>query len=398
MTSPRFLQIHTLHSWPAALLNRDDAGLAKRVPFGGVERTRISSQCLKRHWRMADDAFALARIDPEIGISVRSRAVWVVELEEPLVADGFPREAVRLVLRQMQDALYEQSETAKKARGEQVDLRRKEIVVLGRPEILYLRRFAAEILSAAGTDAKAAESAAAAKVKEQRANFHALKAERKGPAGIDAAMFGRFVSGDREARVDAAVHVAHAFTIHAQASEPDYFTAVDDLPDEEQGAGAGHLNTAELTTGVYYGYVVVDLPLLVANLEGCDPRAWESAERALTAKAVEHLLHLIAKVTPGAKLGSTAPYTWASLVLVEAGSEQPRTLANAFLDPVRAAPLDARAAAALATHVQAIDAMYGTGATRWLATRHPDLVVPGAAPVSFPDLVRHVGATVRGEA
>ena len=31
MTLPRFLQIHTLHNYPAALLNRDDAGLAKRL-------------------------------------------------------------------------------------------------------------------------------------------------------------------------------------------------------------------------------------------------------------------------------------------------------------------------------------------------------------------------------
>jgi CRISPR system Cascade subunit CasC len=36
---------------------------------------------------------------------------------------------------------------------------------------------------------------------------------------------------------------------------------------------------------------------------------------------VTHLLHLVAKVSPGAKLGSTAPYDWASLVLVEAGEE-----------------------------------------------------------------------------
>ena len=59
MTTPRFLQIHTLHSYPAALLNRDDSGLAKRMPYGGSVRTRISSQCLKRHWRVAEDEFAL---------------------------------------------------------------------------------------------------------------------------------------------------------------------------------------------------------------------------------------------------------------------------------------------------------------------------------------------------
>jgi CRISPR system Cascade subunit CasC len=305
---------------------------------------------------------------------------------------------VGLVLKQMQNALYDESEAAKRTRSDQIDLKRKEIVVLGRPEILYLQSFAREILRETGADAKAAESAAAARLKEQKANFHALKAQRKGPAGIDAAMFGRFVSGDREARIDAAIHVAHAFTVHEQASEPDYFTAVDDLPDEDQGAGAGHLNTAELTSGVYYGYVVIDLPLLVSNLEGCDAKSWQTAERALAAKAVEHLLHLVAKVTPGAKLGSTAPYTWASLVLVEAGDWQPRTLANAFLEPVRGTPLDGRAAEALTRHLSEIDDMYGTAAKRWLATRHAGLTIADVASVAFPDLVRHVGATVRGEA
>lgn len=74
MTIPRFLQIHTLHSYPAALLNRDDSGLAKRMPFGGSFRTRISSQCLKRHWRVAEDEFSLSSIDGVEDV-VRSRNV-----------------------------------------------------------------------------------------------------------------------------------------------------------------------------------------------------------------------------------------------------------------------------------------------------------------------------------
>ena len=41
MPTPRFLQIHTLHSYPAALLNRDDSGLAKRMPFGGASAPHI---------------------------------------------------------------------------------------------------------------------------------------------------------------------------------------------------------------------------------------------------------------------------------------------------------------------------------------------------------------------
>ncbi len=76
MSLPRFIQIHTLHTYPAALLNRDDAGLAKRLPYGSAVRTRISSQCLKRHWRVANDAFALDKL----GQPMATRTRYVAEL------------------------------------------------------------------------------------------------------------------------------------------------------------------------------------------------------------------------------------------------------------------------------------------------------------------------------
>ncbi len=393
MTTAKFIQIHTLHSYPGTLLNRDDAGLAKRLPFGGVERLRVSSQCLKRHWRVAEDAHALDRIDPAIGVSTRSRRTWKVLIQEPLLQEGLAANAVDVVLAAMQAELYGESKKAKAAKAgkeAEIDLERDELVVLGRPEIDYLTIEAWRIAGSTGAD----EKAVASELKSLRKNFHALRAG----AGIDAAMFGRFVSGDRDARVDAAVHVAHAFTVHKQASEPDYFTAVDDLQAEEQGSGAGHLNTADLTSGVYYGYVVVDVPLLVSNLEACARGNWQTADRTLAARTVESLIHLIAKVTPGAKKGSTAPYDWASLVMVEAGDEQPRTLANAFIEPVRRSPIDAEAARSLAAHVGAIDGMYGTSGTRLLATRFQDIEIAGAVPGSFVELTRKVADLVRGDA
>ena len=94
MTLPRFLQIHTLHNYPAALLNRDDAGLAKRLPYGDAIRTRISSQCLKRHWRVADDAFALKNLD--VPMAVRSRA-FVERIEAAMLAVGVGQEIAKTV-------------------------------------------------------------------------------------------------------------------------------------------------------------------------------------------------------------------------------------------------------------------------------------------------------------
>ena len=99
-------------------------------------------------------------------------------------------------------------------------------------------------------------------------------------------------------------------------------------------------STSELTSGLFYGYVVVDVPAPRLQPGGLQaPRSgWRPAPTAaLAANVVEHLCHLIAKVSPGAKLGSTAPFAWAGLMLIEAGSRQPRSLANAFRKPVRLA-------------------------------------------------------------
>ena len=72
---------------------------------------------------------------------------------------------------------------------------------------------------------------------------------------------------------------------------------------------------------------------------------------------VHNLLHLIATVTPGAKLGSTAPYACADLMLVEAGSRQPRSLANAFRTPAKARMEDATSKAIQLDLLKNLDGM-----------------------------------------
>src|SRR5881394_1707457 len=49
-----FIEMHALRSFPPSNLNRDDLGTPKTAVFGGARRLRISSQCLKRTWRMSE--------------------------------------------------------------------------------------------------------------------------------------------------------------------------------------------------------------------------------------------------------------------------------------------------------------------------------------------------------
>ena len=340
MTIPRFLQIHTLHSYPAALLNRDDSGLAKRLPFGGVVRTRISSQCLKRHWRVADDEFALHNINGAAD-AIRSREVVTRSVIQPLrEANGVAEDVLDGVEAEFQKGVYGEKGTDRKSR---------QTLLLGQPEVAYLRAQAAAICAAHPDDPKAAADAAkllfsTQRRNEQRENFRAFREQTSLPGGLVGALFGRMVTSDPGANIDAAIHVAHAFTVHQEESESDYFSVVDDLRDVDEDPGADHIGDMELTAGLFYGYVVVDVPGLVSNLTGCDAEAWANADKTLASQVVEHLVHLIATVSPGAKLGSTAPYARADLMLIEAGSRQPRSLANAFRKPVSAQTEDAVAA------------------------------------------------------
>lgn len=441
----RFLQIHLLTSYPAALLNRDDAGFAKRIPFGDAVRTRISSQCLKRHWRVASGARSLtadvARLPPA---TIRSRQIFDVEIARQLAGDGdVPEVMLRarwatgavLALLQVGSkndkkiktkrqkvardfALGEETttetsdvkgdgrqkrgraavaapkvedgdegeETEKDATSEDLT---NQVLVLGRPEIDFLCQIARAAFSRTEIKPEDLPQAVVEEFnkKEFKDNLDTLRKGVTRGAGISAALFGRMVTSDVFARCDAAIHVAHAWTVHAEQSEADYFSAMSEILESNMSEqqGSGHINSSELTSGLYYSYVAIDLPLLVSNLQGCAQAEWQKADHTLARKVIENFLHVAATVSPGAKLGSTAPHNYASMVLVEAGDEQPRTLADAFLRavPTRRDVLG-ESYAALAAHLRELDAMYGASGRRAHAALHAGESLSGVAGERLP--------------
>lgn len=383
MTESRFLQFHTLTSYSGVLLNRDDVGFAKRLPFGGQTRTRVSSQCLKKHWRQFVGDGSLASIGPPM--SIRSRRTFDEMVFKPLLVEGVVETVARAATDELQAAVLGTSSKKAAAKAEAAedassddgdsDSHTGQITVLGRPEMEFLLAVAREICQASGSNPKRVKDAVKSLGKEGLANLRAIKLG----AGLDAALFGRMVTGDVLARCDAAIHVAHAFTVHAEQTENDYFAAVDDLVAAAgEETGSGHIGTNELTSGLFYGYSVIDVPLLVSNLEGCAAAEWRSADRTLAAEVVRRLVRLIATVSPGAKLGSTAPYAYASFVGVESGAAQPRSLANAFLAPTRTGALEV-VYEALSAHWTDLDAMYGRESERSFAGLEPAEALGGSA-------------------
>lgn len=370
MTAPRFLQIHTLHSYAAALLNRDDSGLAKRLTFGGVSRTRISSQCLKRHWRIADDPHALQALAGYVD-SVRSRELVTEKVIGPL-RGRFADDVVAALEPEFQKLVYgEKADKGKKSR---------QTLLLGTPELDWLAT-EAERLAIGASDAAAAKKAVGEWVKDK--NFKAMSQGAALPGGLVAALFGRMVTSDPAANIEAPVHVAHAFTVHGEEAEDDYFTAVDDLKKDEDDSGADTIQETELTCGLFYGYSVIDLPGLVANCGG-DPD--------LAGRVAHNLIYLIAEVSPGAKLGSTAPYGRAGFMLLEAGDRQPRSLAEAYRKPAEPSLDDA--VEKLAGQLAAFDHAYATGEAR-ICLNLSDTPLPGTAGGSLAELATWAEARVK---
>lgn len=368
-----FVQIHTLTGYAGVLLNRDDTGMAKRMPYGDSVRTRTSSQFTKRKIRFAEGEFSLTDIG---AVAVRSRATFKRKVAEPLIADGLDAEAVVGVTMAIMDVIYPPSDAAKKARitnlakvasGEWDRLQlleRSEINVLSALEVSYIQSTVRSYITEHGNQAvakvqedffpaekdgkkKPAKKQDSEAVKQLKANL--LRVGKS--ASLDVAMFGRMVTGDALSDMNAAVHVAHSITTHAQSVETDFFTAVDDLVTGSDDKGSGHLGEVELTSPMLYGYYVVDCNLLRENLAGLD-NAGEVA-----AKLAGNLVRLVSEYVVGAKKGGTAPYSSADLVMVEMGRQQPRTLAEAYRAKV--GPTLQEAVDALSRYITGKDMMYG---------------------------------------
>ncbi|MCC7494928.1 MAG: type I-E CRISPR-associated protein Cas7/Cse4/CasC [Fimbriimonadaceae bacterium] len=370
------VQVHLLTAYPAALLNRDDAGLAKRLPFGGSIRTRVSSQCLKKHWRDSDLIAGLG------DLAVRSRRIYQDLVAEPLQQDhgASPAEATAiagyLLSKTLQAGKSDDASESKDEATKSKELATGQVVVLTSAECEFLVEKGVELLQAcraAGLSPADAKTLEAKLPLDKSAKSELQKLLKVLPASLDTALFGRMVTSDLFHRIDAAVSVAHAFTTHGEEAETDYFTAVDTLKDDDDDAGAGLIQDTELTSGVFYLYLVIDLNQLRANLVGLPETLVMTLARSLVEAA--------ATVSPGAKRGSTAPYAYAEMVLLERGSAQPRTLANAFLDAVRAPGSNLLAASAqrLWDYRQRLAGMYGEPAgTSAVSTCHD---LPGVAAV-----------------
>lgn len=327
----RFVQIHLLTSYPPANLNRDDLGRPKTAKMGGYDRLRVSSQSLKRAWRTSD-LFQQA-LSEHVGTRTKLLGVMVYE---KLIAGGVKEEQAKKWSQKIAGVFGALKKA--KEKNSLVDLEIEQLVHVSPAELQAIENLLETLVS----QSRAPEDV----------ELDLLCTQRQ---SADIALFGRMLASSPAYNVEAACQVAHAISVHPVVIEDDFFTAVDDLNDGSEDAGAAHIGETGFAAGLFYSYICINRELLVENLGG---------DEELAQKTLEALIEAAVKVAPEGKQNSFGSRAYASYVLAEKGDQQPRSLSVAFLKPVTSQGVDGTdfgtaAVDALTTQRQNMDAVYG---------------------------------------
>lgn len=325
-----FIQLHILTSYPPSNLNRDDMGSPKSAIIGGTNRIRISSQSLKRAWR-ASDVFASSS---SMGIRTKELGKNIVY---PKLLQAGVDEKLALKVAMSISGVFGKNKTDKK--DAKAGLVNEQIAFVSPEEISAIDELIAKVAST-----------------NEEPSSKDLQILRAKTTAADLAMFGRMLASSADNNVEASVQVAHAFTVHSVKAEDDFFTAVDDLSNEGDDAGASHLGQREFAAGLYYLYICINTTLLKENLtiDGNTQQAEEYAKRALRG-----LTEAAISVAPTGMQNSFASRARASYVLAEKGEQQPRSLSVAFLKAIKGDDILKSAIDSLETTRKKMNEVYG---------------------------------------
>ena len=362
------IEIHAIQNHSPANLNRDDLGAPKTCYFGGVLRSRISSQCLKRSIRMSDEFKQLLG-----GVRTRRLA--------QLIAPGGPDtaefkkaiavlEICGIAAKEKKGKKGDDEESTPDEKSAGVVYVSKQ-AVNGMSELLKTKsaktdnELAKEFAQIIARHTSTPDMALCGRMLEPK------KAKKQASEEGGAKPKGGDVWKGLDTTVEAALQVAHAISTHAARPEIDYYVAADDVPGED--AGAGFVDEAMFGSACFYKYFSIDFETLINNLKG---------NKELAAHTVGAFIRGAALVNPTGKQNSFAAHNPPDGMLVEIRNS-PLSYANAFARPAIAQgerDIISQSVAQLGQYVHDIDTGYGKPTRRfWFSPnlRYPLTVTEG---------------------
>ena len=323
-----FIQLHLLTAYAPSNLNRDDLGRPKTAKMGNTDRLRISSQSLKRAWRTSD--FFYQSLSDHIGVRSRRFARdWVYK---PMIDNGISEK----IAKESAIKIAGQFGKVKNEKSPKDPLSNLEI-----EQLVHISNYEQQAIKQL-VDLLTSE--------KREPTDNEVKLLRKENSSIDIALFGRMLADSPAFNIEAACQVSHALGVSTVTIEDDFFTAVDDLNNNDVDAGSAHLGERGFASALFYTYVCISRDLLLENLNG---------DEVLVEKTLKALTESAAKVAPTGMQNSFASRAYTSYLLIEKGSQQPRSLAVAYFNPIRSQDLVNDAITRLEEQRDKFDKVYG---------------------------------------
>ncbi|MBI0094778.1 MULTISPECIES: type I-E CRISPR-associated protein Cas7/Cse4/CasC [Gilliamella] len=323
-----FIQLHLLTAYAPSNLNRDDLGRPKTAKMGNTDRLRISSQSLKRAWRTSDCFYQ--SLSDHIGVRSRRFARdWVYK---PMIDNGISEK----IAKESAIKIAGQFGKVKNEKSPKDPLSNLEI-----EQLVHISNYEQQAIKQL-VDLLTSE--------KREPTDNEVKLLRKENSSIDIALFGRMLADSPAFNIEAACQVSHALGVSTVTIEDDFFTAVDDLNNNDVDAGSAHLGERGFASALFYTYVCISRDLLLENLNG---------DEVLVEKTLKALTESAAKIAPTGMQNSFASRAYTSYLLIEKGSQQPRSLAVAYFNPIRSQDLVNDAITRLEEQRDKFDKVYG---------------------------------------
>lgn len=348
-------EIHMIKNYPPVNLNRDDTGSPKTCYFGGVQRGRISSQCLKRSWRISP------LYDELLGSKgIRTRKLGDLlraELERRGCEPDFIEEAVKIALKfGKSDDSRKKEEDKSSDKGKEST---KQTFLYSPDDIKAIADKMVEMYKKIGS------VKAFSKLKSSEIESSFDDVQTRGIT-LDIALFGRMVTSKAFKAVEASMQVAHAISTHAVNQESDYFTAVDDLLENSDETGAGMIGDIDYNSCCFYHYAAIDTDILFQNLETVPDRD------SIMKELLPAIIQIMAFTNPSGKQNTFAGHILPSLICVEVKHRKiPVSYANAYAKPVnsRSRDLVGESCRKLTGEIDKLDKAYAIPSERlWFCT------------------------------
>ena len=305
-----FMDIYAVQNVPPSNINRDETGNPKTAQYGGVLRSRVSSQAWKRAMR---ETFKSLLDKKQLGVRTKN----AVELIVKAMVDQRPEsedqaESYASLVLQATGVKVVASTRAGAASGKPVT---QYLIFIGNTEIGRLANIALEWMDQGKDPAKAPDSAMK---KEVSGVFH-------GEQAVDIALFGRMLADAPDLNTDASAQVAHAISVDAIKPEYDYFTAADDFT-EADNAGAAMIDSVGFNSSTLYRYATVNLDALQEQIGNAEA----------TARVTSVFVEAFIRSMPTGKQNSYANRTLPETCIVAFRDSQPINAVEAFERPVAA--------------------------------------------------------------